>query len=163
MPVQARSAILLFPVLLLTFQRLGLGPNSDLGLDKSPVNQTKIGFFFMASVHKFFFQVIHSHTFRSLLSSANQLPELTPVQLSSHLRDQEGARSSTRLGTFQRSKASIVMYLELSTEIPSASRCLSKQIMSPMFQSLYKQYYRKFPSGFQRTIKHQNTQDQVLS
>ena len=116
-----------------------LGPNSDIGLDKSPINQTKIEFIFMASFHKFFLQVIHSHTFRSSLSSANQLPEVIPVQLSSRLHDQKGARSSARLGTFQRSKGSIVMYLELSPEIPSAFRCLSNQIKPSMFQSLYEQ------------------------
>ena len=87
MPVQARSVILLFKVYvpLLTFQRLGL--------DKSPVNHTKIELFFMASLHKFFLQLIHSHTFRSSLSSANQLPEVIPVQLSSRQHDQKGARS----------------------------------------------------------------------
>ena len=107
MPIQARSVILLFQVPLLTFQRLGpglgLGPNSDLGLNKS-TDQTKIEFFFMAALHKFFLQFIYSHTFRSSLSSANQLPEVIPVQLSSRLHDQKGARSSTRLRTFQRSK-----------------------------------------------------------
>ena len=45
----------------------------DLGLDKYP-NQTKIKFFFMASLHMFFLRFIHSHTFRSSPSSANQLP-----------------------------------------------------------------------------------------
>ena len=86
MPIQARSVILLFQVPLLTFQWLGpgLGPNSDLGLNKS-TDQTKIEFLFMASLHKFFLQFIHSHTFRSSLSSANQLPEVIPVQLSSRL------------------------------------------------------------------------------
>ena len=81
MPIQARSVVLLFQVPFLTFQRLGLGlgPDSDLGLDKS-TDQTKIEFFFMASLHKFFLQFIHSHTFRSSLSSANQLPEVIPVQ-----------------------------------------------------------------------------------
>ena len=45
MPIQAGSVILLFQVPLLTFQRLGLGlgPNSDLGLDKS-TDQTKLNF-----------------------------------------------------------------------------------------------------------------------
>ena len=114
----------------------------------------------MASLHKFFSQFIHSHTFRSSLSSANQLPEVIPVQLSSRLHDQKGARSSARLGTFQRSKASIVMYLELSPEIPSASRCLSKQIKSPMFQSLYEQLRSKLPRWISA---RQNTQDPVLS
>ena len=96
MPIQARSVILLFQVPLLTFQRLGpglgLGPNSDLGLNKSTADQTKIEFFFMAALHKFL-QFIYSHTFRSSLSSANQLPEVIPVQLSSRLHDQKGARS----------------------------------------------------------------------
>ena len=61
MPIQARSVILLFQVPLLTSQRLGpgqgLGPNSDLGLNKS-TDQTKIEFFFMAALHKFFLQFI---------------------------------------------------------------------------------------------------------
>ena len=99
----------------------------------------------MPSLHKFFLQFIHSHTFRSSLSSANQLPEVILVQLSSRLHDQKGARSSARLGTFQRSKASLVMYHELSPEIPSASRCLSKQIKSPVFQSFYEQLQSKIP------------------
>ena len=45
MPIQSRSVILLFQVSLLTVQRLGLGlgPNSDLGLDKS-TDQTKLNF-----------------------------------------------------------------------------------------------------------------------
>ena len=90
MAIQARSVILLFQVPLLTFQRLGpgLGPNSYLGLNKS-TDQTKIEFFFMAAHHKFFLQFIHSHTFRSSLSSANPLPEVIPVQLSSRLHDRK--------------------------------------------------------------------------
>ena len=57
MPIQARSVILLFQVPLLTFQRLGLGPNSDLGLNKS-TDQAKIELFFMAALHKFFLQFV---------------------------------------------------------------------------------------------------------
>ena len=49
---------------LLTFQRSGLGPNPDLGLDKSP-NQTKVKFSLMASLHTFFLRFIHSHTFKA--------------------------------------------------------------------------------------------------
>ena len=79
-------------ILLLTFQLLGLGPNPDLGLDKSP-DETKIKFFFMASLHMLLLQFIHSHTFKSSLNSANQLPKAMPVQLSSLLHYQKEARS----------------------------------------------------------------------
>ena len=150
MPVQARSVILLFKVPLLTFQRLGL--------DKPPIHRTKIEFFFMASLHKFFLQFIHSHTFRSSLSSANQLPEVIPVQFSSARVCM--IRKEPDHGTFQRSKTSIFMYLELSPEIPRASRCLSKQLKSPMFQSLYEQLRSKIPRWISA---RQNTQDPVLS
>ena len=100
----------------------------------------------MASLHKFFLQFIHNHTFRSSLSSANQLAEVITVQLSSRLPDQKGARSSAHLGTFQRSKASIVMYLLKYQELPDASQSQSSH---PCFKACMNNYDRKFPGGFQ--------------
>ena len=102
-----QHVILLFQEPLLTFQRLGpglgLGPNSDLGLRTSLLTKQKLNFSsWLLSTSSFY--SLYSHTFRSSLSSANQLPEVIPVQLSSRLLDQKGARSSTRLRTFQRSK-----------------------------------------------------------
>ena len=115
MPIQARSVIL-------------LGPNPDLGLDKSP-NQTKIKFFFMASLHTFFLRFIHSHTFRSSLRSANQLSKAMPVQLSSFLHDEKEFKKNSRsqiINTslnFPEVEASIVMYLELKFHaLPDASQ-----------------------------------------
>ena len=88
---------------LLTFQRLGLVranlvPNSDLGLDKSP-NQTNTKFSFMAFfvLYTLLLRFIHSDTFKSSLSSANQFPKAMTVQLSLQ-------KEVTRLGIFQRSK-----------------------------------------------------------
>ena len=91
----------------LTFQRLGLNlvSNPVHGLESLPVPTKQIpNFPSMASwllscstLSGILLRFIHSHTFKSSLSSANQLPEVMPVQLSS----QKGA---TRLGTFQRSK-----------------------------------------------------------
>ena len=143
---------------LLTFQWLALGPNADLGLDKSP-NQTKIRLSFMASLHTFFLQFIHSHTFKSSLSSANQLPKIMPVNLSSFLHHQEVARSSTRLRPFQRSKHQYSCILNRNTmhfQMPLKANKVTH------LHGLYEQYDRKFAGGFQHT-KDQNTQDPVLS
>ena len=67
----------------------------------------------------------HSNTFKSSLSSANQLSVVMLVQLSSQ-------KEATRLGTFQRLKRQKWCIL---SQVPRASSWLSRQIKSPMFQS----------------------------
>ena len=94
------------------------------------VSQPNTKFFFMASLvlHTFLLRFINSHTFKSSLSSANQLPEAMPVQ-PAQLAERAAERSNTSWN-FQRSKSQYDNSHVSWAKVPRVSRCLSRQIKS---------------------------------